>query len=488
MDAVAITRSPDTAQPEDGHRLTGRLGTWDIIFTVLAFNAPLTVVTNFTVLVMTMGNGLGAPITYLVAAGLLLMFAVGFTTMAKHVPNAGAYYAYITAGLGKHLGLGSALLAILCYVFLLLGIYLFTAIVWGQLFKTFFDTELFSWWQWALIVWALVSLFGYFRITLSAHVLSIALVGEILVVAVWIGAVMYFKGGESLDTSWITMQNVFSGNLGIAILFAVTSYSGFEATAVFREEARDPEQTIPRATFGAIAVMAAMFAAGSYFIINAIGPADALSVAAADPARATVATFGKYLGHVGLVSIEVLLCSSTFACALALHNVLSRYAYSMGMDGVFPKAFAAVHPKFGSPYKSSVRVSVVFLFLIGALTFSNADPFVGYGAFSGVGGLGLLLLLVLTSLSIVAFFLRNKDPNIKVSNWKVRYAPTISALAFAVCTWLATYNIGLMTGNVALGIVLVAFLVATVIGGILYAKRLEKSRPDVFAAIGRQKV
>lgn len=61
------------------------------------------------------------------------------------------------------------------------------------------------------------------------------------------------SAARGLYTSWITTQKVFSGNLGIAILFAVTSYSGFEVTAVFREEARGSEQTIPRATFGASA-------------------------------------------------------------------------------------------------------------------------------------------------------------------------------------------------------------------------------------------
>ncbi|MBP1881794.1 APC family permease [Sinorhizobium mexicanum] len=486
MDGFA-TRNVSRAVQEEAGRLTGRLGTWDIIFTVLAFNAPLTVVTNFTVLVISMGNGLGTPVTYLAGALLLALFAVGFTTMAKHVPNAGAYYAYITVGLGKRLGLGSAFLAILCYVLLLMGIYLFTAIVWGQLAKTILGYDALSWWQWALIVWVLVSLFGYCRITLSAHVLTVALIAEVLIVAVWIAVVVYTDGGSSVQTSWLTPRNILSGNIGIGLLFAVTSYAGFEATAVFREEARDPDKTVPRATYGAIAVMATMFAAGSFFLINAIGAGNAVSIASTDPAGAAVATFGKYLGHLGTMTLEVLLCSSTFACALALHNVLARYVYSMGMDGVFLKSFAAVHPNLGSPYKASVLLSAVFLLFIGALIYFDADPVVGYGAFAGAGGLGLLYLLILTSLSVIFFFNR-RGSKASVSSWKIRYAPAVSLVAFAVCAALATVNIDLMTGSVELGYALVGFMVLALVGGMVYASHLRRSSPDVFEAIGRQKV
>ena len=43
--------------------------------------------------------------------------------------------------------------------------------------------------------------------------------------------------------------NFFSGAPGIALIFALAGYIGFEATAVFRDEARDPARTIPRATY-----------------------------------------------------------------------------------------------------------------------------------------------------------------------------------------------------------------------------------------------
>ena len=50
------------------------------------------------------------------------------------------------------------------------------------------------------------------------------------------------------------------GTLGIAVLFALTGFIGFEATAVFRDEARDPERTIPRATYAAVLIIGGFYA------------------------------------------------------------------------------------------------------------------------------------------------------------------------------------------------------------------------------------
>ena len=59
--------SPDARGTSDGARpvtLSGHLGTFDIVFTVLAYNAPLTVVTGFMGLLLSRGNGFGAPVTF----------------------------------------------------------------------------------------------------------------------------------------------------------------------------------------------------------------------------------------------------------------------------------------------------------------------------------------------------------------------------------------------------------------------------------------
>ena len=66
-----------------------------IVFMVVATAAPLTAMATALPLVVGLGNGVGAPGTYLLVALVLALFAVGYAAMSAHMTNAGAFYAYI---------------------------------------------------------------------------------------------------------------------------------------------------------------------------------------------------------------------------------------------------------------------------------------------------------------------------------------------------------------------------------------------------------
>ena len=81
-----------------------------------------------------------------------------------------------------------------------------------------------------------------------------------------------------------TRSAIFSGSLGIGLLFAIISYVGFEATAIFRDEARTPERTIPRATYVALILIGVFYAVTSWALISGWG--DDGGGAAEPPIRA----------------------------------------------------------------------------------------------------------------------------------------------------------------------------------------------------------
>lgn len=476
---------PEFSTPSGESRpatLSGQLGMLEIVFTVLAYNAPLTVVTGMGVMI-TLGNGVGAPVTYLIAGALILIFSVGFTAMSKHVPNAGAFYAYITAGIGRPLGLGSALMAMLAYGFMMIGVYLYAGIAYASLVKHLFNAEPLVWWGYSLVLVAAVGVFGYLRITFSARVLTLALICEVLIVFAWQIAVAAVKGAAVLSPSWLTPGAVTSGSVGLALLFGVTCFAGFEATAVFREEARDPEVTVPRATYCAILVMATLFSSASYFLICAYGPQSVLERASADPSQISLNAIGLYLGNAGLEAVNALLCSSVFACLLALHNILSRYIYCLGLDGTFPRALATVHERHGSPHRASVAVTGLILVILIGVIKSGVEPFGAFAVLTGVGGYCLLLLLILTSLSVLVFFARNMKGQSFV---RTRVAPTVSFFLLSFVGWLATANMKVLTGNVTVSHALIAVVFGTLFIGVLYARYLKRARPDIYLAIGRQ--
>lgn len=465
--------------------LNGRLGTWEIVFTVLAYNAPLTVVTGYIPLIVSSGNGIGTPLTFLFSGLLIMLFAIGFTTMSKHSPNPGAFYAYIAVGLGRPLGLGSAFMAIMAYFFLLISIYCYSGVVYSSFFKNMFNVAPLPWWGWSFSLMALVAVFGYLRITLSARLLTLALLLEIVLVFLWEGAIILTKGASGVATEWFSISSFGSGSVGVAVLLGVSSFAGFEATAVFREEAKDPEKTIPRATYLSVAILALVFCTAAVFFITGFGVDSVVSLTSADPSNATLHSIQQYLGKVGADAVNVLLCSSVFACLLALHNIISRYLYSLGVDGVFPESISAVHPKHHSPYRASIAVTMGAVSVLGVCAFMNIDPFKGYGGLGGVGGYALMLLQVLTSISVVFYFLKVKH---EYSRWRTLVAPLLASIALSCTAWLATTNMEFLTGDASLAYALMALAFSLLFSGVGYAGYLKVMDNQVYLKIGRQKV
>ena len=91
-------------------------------------------------------------------------------------------------------------------------------------------------------------------------------------------AVIVFQGGDhGLSSGIVNPSAIFSGSLGIGLLFALISYVGFEATAIFRDEARTPDRTIPRATYIALILIGVFYAVTSWALISGWGDEEAVS-------------------------------------------------------------------------------------------------------------------------------------------------------------------------------------------------------------------
>jgi amino acid transporter len=459
------------------------MGVLDIVFSVLAFNAPLSVFVGFITVIIGFGNGLGAPAAFVGVGVLMLLFAVGFAAMGKHLPNPGAFYAYITAGLGRPLGLGAALVALTSYLFILIGGYAFGGISWQALIRNSFGGPDLPWYAYTAIAMVAVAVLGYFRIQLSARILALCMCCEVLVMLAY-DAIVFARGGamgitfDSFRPMYIT-----SGSVGMAVLFGVVCFSGFEATAIFREEARCPERTIPRATYLAVAAMATLYAVTSWAMVVGIGD-GVVEQASADPTGTALATATHYLGRVGSDVVTVLLCTSIFAANVAAHNVSSRYVYSLSVDRIFPRAFGQVHKTEISPHRASMAVTVISLASLAVCIASHGQGETLYAVLVGIGGYALIVLLVLTSAAVVAYF--RGDPA-RTGVWKTLVAPLLSFLGLVAALALATANVDVMIGgNKGLAIGLVAVFFALLAAGAVWALVLRQRRPDIYRRIGRQ--
>ena len=122
----------------------GRLGVLGIVFFVVAASAPLVGMTGAVPVAIVAGNGAAASGTYVAVGLILLLFSVGYTRMSSQVTNAGAFFAYVGKGLGKHMGVASAFASLVGYVTIQLAIYGF----FGGLLAL--QTGMLTWWLWAI--------------------------------------------------------------------------------------------------------------------------------------------------------------------------------------------------------------------------------------------------------------------------------------------------------------------------------------------------
>lgn len=476
--ALLQTAPPSAPPAASAKSLRGSLGVSDIVLMVVAAAAPLTVVGGGVPIAILLGNGAGVPTMFVFSAAVLLLFAVGLSAMARVVPKPGAFFTYVGYGLGRPLGLGTANLAMLTYTLIQAAVYGFLGL---QLEKavTGLGGPQLPWWTWTLTVIALVGCLGYHRIELSSKVLGVLLLGEIGIVLI-LDAAIIARGGEAgLSLASFEPSTVFSGAPGIALMFAVAGFIGFESTAIFRSEAKDPDRTIPRATYVAVLLIGGFYALSSWAMVVAWGPADVVAAAGADPAGMIMATAQAYLGSWASVTVNILLITSLFACVLSFHNVLARYQHSMASASVMPASLRAVHHRHGSPSRSSMVQTVTAATLIAVFAVLGLDPELEvFTWFSGVATLGIVALMALTCLAVIVYFRR---PGVAtLGRWQSTIAPSIGLVGLVVILLAVLANFtALIGGSSVLANCFLALVVGSVLLGV--AQALWMRRANVLA-------
>jgi amino acid transporter len=343
------------------------------------------------------------------------------------------------------------------------------------------------WWLYSLLLVAAVGVLGYFRIDLSARVLTVVMIIEIVIVLIFDIAVGVDGGPEGLSTEPFLPSSLTSGSIGVAVLFAVITFLGFEATAIFREETKEPRKTVPRATYLAVAFVGVFYVITTWLLVVAYGPTQVEGAAAANAPGLFGDSMGQYVGVWASDVLSVLVVTSAFAAVLSCQNIIARYGFALGSDGALPAVLGRVHPRHGSPFVSSLVFSGIFL--LGVLGFSGSDPALTYAWLAGAGGFPLLLLMFLTSVAVVVFFRRSREHIGDSTAWHTLIAPVLAMVALAAALYLALTNFVLLTGgDRGTAIALQIAIWGVFLLGIVLALYFRAERPEVYARIGRQKI
>ncbi len=292
------------AEPVTNVTLTlarSRLGVWPLVFTVMAAAAPLTVVAGGATAGFAVTGITGIPLGYVVVAVLLAVFAVGYVAMSRRILNAGAFYTYVTHGLGRPAGVGAAFVALAAYNLMQTGLYGGFGVVMGQFMTAEFGVT-GPWWVWALAAWAVIAVLGGRRIDLNSRVLAVLLAGEIVVAVVFAAVQVAHPAGDTVSFTTLSPGNLFTAGLGAALATAIAGYVGFEGTAVFSEESKDPHKTVARATYLALAIIGGLYAFCAWAMSVATGPAHIVEQARARGTELIFTLVAPFLGQRSWIS------------------------------------------------------------------------------------------------------------------------------------------------------------------------------------------
>lgn len=461
-----------------------RLGVPAVVFFVMSAATPLTVVAGVITLAFAITGLLALPLAFLLIGALLALFGVGYVAMSRHIANAGAFYAYISQGIGRPVGVGAAWVALLAYNLLQVGLYGVIGGAAAPLLELWLGLSL-PWWVIALVAWLIVGILGLQQVDINGRVLAVLLCAEVAVILVFSLASLANPADGAVSFATLDPSGLFAAGIGALLALGVLGFVGFEAATVFSEETKHPRRTVPIAMYTAIGIIALVYALASWAMSVAVGPDEIATVAGEEEVDLI---FNLAASHLGGVFADIgygLFLTSLLAAMIAFHNITARYAFALGRERVLPAVFGRTSARSGSPKVGSLVQSAIGVAVILGYAIAGWDPLVQLFFWGGTsGGLGVLTLITLTAVAVLWFFFRDaRGENL----WRRAVAPVLALLGLLVVLGLALAHFDVLLGvpadhplrwGVPTGYLVVALL------GIGWGMLLRRTRPQVYAGIG----
>lgn len=462
-----------------------RLGAAQIVFFVVAAAGPLYAIAGGVSATYAVTGSIGVPLSFVLLAPVLALFAVGYAAMSRYVTNAGAFYPYVAHGIGRSAGAGVAYVTVLAYSSIQVGVYgLF-----GLSLSTWLDAVFglsVPWWLAALLMVLVVGAGGVLRIDLNAKVLGVALALEVAVLVVVDVAMFSHPDGGSVSLVPLSPSSLFTAGVGAVFAFSIAVFTGFEGAATYGEECRDPRRTVGRATYIAIGLTAVLYIASSLGMAVATGPDHVVERAAAEGPGLLFGLGGQYVGTAFAGTAYVLFLTSQCAALLSFHNAVARYFFALGREGLLPEGFSRTSKRTGAPIGGSLVQTTIAFVVVAVFALAGRDPFTDLFTWTGVtASTGVTIIMVAVSLSVLGFFARRPG---RETWWRRRGAPALAAVTLTAVLVLIIVNFDVLLGPAGAipalrwglpGLLLLAGLV-----GFFRGEALRTRQPDVYAGIG----
>ncbi len=502
---LPVVESVDVAQREDVHKLRGgSVGLIGVLFLTVTGSAPISAMLFNTPISVGFGNGIGTPAGFMFATVVLVIFGVGYVAMSRKVTTAGGFYSFISHGLNRELGMASGFAMVAAYSVFevsLVGGFAYFA----QLKAERYGVHI-QWYWFGFAMIALIAALAYFDVRISARVLGVALLCEVITLVVF-DIVMFSNG--TVSAAAINPANAFkalpaghsgttalaAGAAGIGIFFAFWSWVGWEMAPNYGEESKNPKRNVPRALYISVIGLGIFYTLTSWAGISGYPHfSDAVNVAQNNSSNFYFGPAEHYGSLFLKDCLSWFIITGSFACGMAFHNTTARYMYSLGREGVLPRALGRTHSRYHSPHIASTAQSVIAaLILLAFALFASVDSKLGagdsvaylqvYGLMAVMGVVSILAIQAIVSVAIFNYFRVHHEA--EHHWWKTMLAPIIAAISQAYVLYLAIHNLKFLGSGYSYAGTLCWIDLAIFIGGLGYAYYLKRRNRAKYETIGR---
>ncbi|MFE7957640.1 amino acid permease [Streptomyces sp. NPDC057413] len=438
----------DTEEPE--HALKKSLSALDLT----VFGVGVIIGTGIFVLTGTVAKNNAGPATalaFVVAGVVCALAALCYAEFASTVPVAGSAYTFSYASLGE-------MPAWIIGWDLVLEFALGTAVVavgWSGYIASLLDNA--GWhlpaalgtrdgahgFGFDILAAALVLVLTGILVLgtkLSARVTSVVVAIKVTVVLIVIIAGAFLVNGDNYHPFIPAEKPVEAGgnlkapliqlifgwapsNFGVMGIFTAASvvffaFIGFDVVATAAEETRNPQRDMPRGILGSLFICTVLYVAVS-IVVTGMEHYTKLSITAplADAFKAT--------GHpwfAGLISFGAAVGLTTVCMILLLGQ--TRVFFAMSRDGLLPRFFSHVHPRFKTPHRPTILLGVLIAILAGFTPLSELAELVN---------IGTLFAFVVVAIGVI--ILRRTRPELHRA-FRTPWVPFIPILSVCASLWL----------------------------------------------------
>ncbi|MDG2518320.1 amino acid permease [Lysobacter soli] len=299
----------------------------------------------------------------------------------------------------------------------------------------------------AVFIVAALSGLCYVGITQSAIVNSVIVAIKVIVIVMFVAFAAQYVNPDN----WVPFvpENQGPGRYGIdgiirgasVVFFA---YIGFDAVSTAAGEAKNPQRDMPIGILGSLVICTIIYIIVA-LVLTGLLPYPQLSTP--KPVATALEAYPSLLWLKHVVELGAIAGLSSVILVMLMGQ--PRIFYSMAKDGLLPKVFAKVHPKFQTPYMGTIYVGVFACLLAGFLPIGLLGELVSMGT-----------LLAFATVSIGVLVLRKSRPDLP-RPFRVPAAAIICPLGAAACLYLFwkpfSEHWPLMTGWTVIGLLIYFF-------------------------------